>query len=270
MVPKIFYTNGSYEYWGRAAALIHTAPDGEHDAPVAPDTRIYSIAGAQHGPGRLPPTRSSTENLSNPEDYRFALRALLEDFQAWIKDGTPPPASRFPLRETNELVRVDELHFPALSGAHPPATAHRAYRVDYGPAFAQGILTEPPVVGPAFPLLVPQVNADGNEISGIHLPETQVPLGTYTGWNFRAAQMGAPAEMASFIGSFFPFARTKQERIKAHDPRASIEERYPSLEKFVQRIEAAARSLVSQRLLLERDIPAVLERARAEWQAVAR
>ena len=40
-VPKIFYTNTSYEYWGRAASLIHTSADGKTDAPVAPNTRIY-------------------------------------------------------------------------------------------------------------------------------------------------------------------------------------------------------------------------------------
>ena len=30
--PKIFFTNTSYEYWGRSASLIHTSPDGLHDA----------------------------------------------------------------------------------------------------------------------------------------------------------------------------------------------------------------------------------------------
>ncbi len=33
VVPKIFYSNGAYEYWGRAASLIHTTPDGKQDAP---------------------------------------------------------------------------------------------------------------------------------------------------------------------------------------------------------------------------------------------
>src|SRR5215472_1180381 len=30
--PKIFFTNTSYEYWGRAASLIQTSPDGKSDA----------------------------------------------------------------------------------------------------------------------------------------------------------------------------------------------------------------------------------------------
>lgn len=51
VVPKIFYSNGSYEYWGRSASLIHTTKDGKQDAPIAKDTRIYFFAGSQHGTG---------------------------------------------------------------------------------------------------------------------------------------------------------------------------------------------------------------------------
>ena len=34
LLPKIFYTNSEYEYWGRAASLIHTTVDGTADAPL--------------------------------------------------------------------------------------------------------------------------------------------------------------------------------------------------------------------------------------------
>jgi hypothetical protein len=34
VVPKVFYSNTSYEYWGRASSLIHTTPDGERDARI--------------------------------------------------------------------------------------------------------------------------------------------------------------------------------------------------------------------------------------------
>ena len=57
--------------------------------------------------------------------------------------------------------------------------------MDYGPALrATKVITrEPPRLGAPYPVLVPQVNADGNDVSGIRLPEVAVPLGTYTGWN---------------------------------------------------------------------------------------
>ena len=32
VVPKIFFSNTSYEYWGRVAALIHVSADGKKDA----------------------------------------------------------------------------------------------------------------------------------------------------------------------------------------------------------------------------------------------
>ncbi len=34
--PKIYFTNDSSEYWGRAAALIHITADGKRDAPISP------------------------------------------------------------------------------------------------------------------------------------------------------------------------------------------------------------------------------------------
>ena len=52
--PKIFLTNDSSEYWGRAASLIHITADGKRDAPISPDTRIYFLAGVQHFPRSLP------------------------------------------------------------------------------------------------------------------------------------------------------------------------------------------------------------------------
>jgi len=47
-MPFIFQSNTSYEYWGRAASLIHTSPDGLHDIPPQANERIYLMTGAQH------------------------------------------------------------------------------------------------------------------------------------------------------------------------------------------------------------------------------
>ena len=51
LLPKIFYTNSEYEYWGRAASLIHTTVDGKADAPLMDNVRIYLLSAGQHGPG---------------------------------------------------------------------------------------------------------------------------------------------------------------------------------------------------------------------------
>ena len=75
--PKIFYTNSSYEYWGRAASLIHMTIDGRTDVAPPDHTRIYMFAGGQHGPAAFPPRRSIGQLPNNPNDYRWSMRALL-------------------------------------------------------------------------------------------------------------------------------------------------------------------------------------------------
>ena len=87
VVPKLMLTNGSYEYWGRCASLIHTTPEGQHDVEPEAGTRIYFLAGSQHGAGSIPPHRTTTQNLSNVNDYRCAQRALLAAMQDWVPRG---------------------------------------------------------------------------------------------------------------------------------------------------------------------------------------
>ena len=103
------------------------------------------------------------------------------------------------------------------------------------------------------------VDADGNEIAGIRLPPIAVPLATHTGWNVYRAQ---PDELADRDGSFIVFARTEKEREAAGDPRPSLAERYGSREAYVAKIEAAARALVAERLLLPSDADAYVEAAK--------
>jgi hypothetical protein len=272
VVPKIFYTNGSYEYWGRAASLIHTSVDGKSDLGLGPDSRAYLLSGTQHGPGTFPPRRNGTQNLANPNNYRYILRALLARMNDWIKTGAEPPPSQIPLLSKNQLVPYRSVQFPKLAGVRTPPGVQMAWRSDYGPEFrSHGIVThEPPKLGSAFPVLVPQVDADGNETSGIRLPELQVPLATYTGWNLRDASVGAPGQYFNMVGSFFPFAPGKAARQKLKDPRPSIEERYPSRDAYLAKVRAAAQSLAAAGFLLTEDIPALEQRAVTQWDTLHR
>ena len=86
-----------------------------------------------------------------------------------------------------------------------------------------------------------------------------MPLGTYTGWNLYRAQ---PLELADRDGSLIPFARTRAEREAADDPRPSLDERYGSREVYVAKIEAAAATLVAERLLLPEDAERFVAAAR--------
>jgi alpha/beta hydrolase family protein len=266
-MPKVFYTNSSYEYWGRAASLIHTTVDGRADAPLMTNTRVYMFAGGQHGPGAFPPSRSIGRELNNPNDYRWFMRPLLLSMNRWIEAGVEPPPSRYPRVGDKTLVRLEDLRFPSLPGVETPKELHKAYRVDYGPDFAsKGVIShDPPEVTTAFPILVPQVDADGNEVAGLKMPEVSAPLATYTGWNLFNAESGPPNLLSSMQGSYIPLPLTRADRERTKDPRPSIEERYRSLGHYLDLVGEAARDLIRQGYLLEEDLPTLLERARRHW-----
>ncbi len=271
VAPKIFYTNSSYEYWGRSASLIHTSLDGARDLAPSRDTRIYLFAGTQHGPGAFPPARGDYRHAANANDYRWPMRALLAAMNQWITDGKEPPPSQYPLIGKDQLVAPGAVHFPTLAGVDLPKRIQRGYRVDYGPEFrSAGVVSqEPPRVGKPFPTLVPQVDSDGNETAGIRLPVVQAPLASYTGWNLRAARIGAPEEIFSMVGATILFARTKAEREKNRDPRPSMEERYRGRAGYLEKFEAAARQLAQAGYVLEADIARIVQRGVAQWDAMA-
>jgi hypothetical protein len=271
VTPKLFLTNNSYEYWGRAAALIHITADGKRDVPLSPDTRYYFVAGVQHFPRSLPLAKAGTRYFINPVDHRPVQRALLAAMQAWLKDGTAPPPSQYPRISERQLTGLDGLKFPAIADVEVPRHPRLARRLDFGPRFeTEGVIVqEPPKVSGAFPLLVPQVDADGIDLGGIRLPELAVPLATITGWNLRAPERGAPGEMTEFYGSIFPFSKTEADRQRAHDPRRSIAERYAGRAEYQKLVEAAADRLIAARFLLPQDRNFAVQRALRLWDALA-
>jgi Alpha/beta hydrolase domain len=269
--PKVFYTNSSYEYWGRAASLIHTTADGTRDAALAADTRIYLLSAGQHGVAAFPPARTIGQQLNNPLDYRWVMRSLLVSMQRWVADGTPPPPSPYPRVADGTLVEPGKLSFPKIPGVNVPTVPHRAYRADYGPDFAsRGVVSqEPPAIGRAFPILVPQVDVDGNELAGVRVPELSVPVATYTGWNLFNERSGPTDVVSSMQGSFIAFAPTKIERERAGDPRRSVEERYEGRTPFLRLIAQAAAQLVEQGYLRQPDVTRIVDQAGTRWDFVA-
>jgi hypothetical protein len=107
------------------------------------------------------------------------------------------------------------------------------------------------------------VDADGNDIAGIRLPQIQVPIGTYTGWNLQPRAL-AEDELSGLLGSFIPFAKTQAERRKTSDPRLSIEERYTDQADYVQQASRAARRLVDERYLLPEDAERLIAEAKKQ------
>ena len=275
VAPRIFFSNTSYEYWGRAAALIHTDAEERQDVPISDNVRIYHFTGLQHFSGPSPPRKGAGDLLGQQAEsalpIRFFWRAMIANMDAWVRHDVAPPRSSYPRIDNGTLVPLRDYAFPPIRDVNTPVEVSDADRLDFGPHWQQGILSvQPPKVGKSFPILVPQVDDDGNERDGVRLPQIVVPLGTYAGWNLRDPSIGAPEQRVSFEASYIPFARTKAERREAGDPRKSIEERYGSREDYLDRFSHALDDLVQQRWILPEDRAALMQRGRQDWEEAMR
>ena len=259
--PKVFYTNTPVEYWGagRSAALIHTTPDGSADRGLPPNVRVYFIAGTQHSPSRFPPAVSNGQQEDNTVDYWWAMRALLLALHKWVKEGVEPPPSLYPRLQDGTLVPASKIALPAIPAVASPRALTAGRRA------ANRLLAGGGGAGASLPLLVPEVDDDGNERGGIRLPEVAVPLATYTGWNFRKPDLGSPGALVPLIGATIPFAATRADRAKTKDPRRSIEERYRSQDEYLAQVQKVLDDLVIKGYLVYDDEPMMLQRATDEW-----
>jgi hypothetical protein len=235
--------------------LIHTSADGTRDLPIPANVRIYLLSSTQHSEAPFPPVRARGQQLRNTVPQREIMRALLRGLDGWVRQGAAPPESRYPRLADGTLTPVASVKFPAIPGVADP-------RIIPGPGQIRGGKVE------MLPYLVPEVDADGNDVAGIRVPDVSVPVATNTGWNFRSESIGGTREIVNLLGSYIPFARTRAEREARKDPRLSIQERYRDEGDYLSRLRAAAEELVKGRYLLAEDVENVLKRGRLQWEFV--
>ena len=278
--PRIFHVATALEVWEGRQSLGLTDPLGALTCPIRQCAHLHHGehaarrgAAAAGGEGALRQLPAAAEPEPAGVDHARAAARL----------------HRLGARRRRAAARGDPAHsrrhaggggsgaLPANSGerlwrrraagdadrAHLQRAACARFRAALPPRRQSGIITvEPPHVGSAsYGVVVPQVDADGNDIAGIRSAFLQVPIGTYTGWNPGRKDQFENGQ-CNLQGSFIPFAATRAERMATGDPRPSIEERYPTRETYVAAFAAAADSLVAQRFLLPNDARTLLGQAR--------
>jgi len=271
--PKVFAINTSAEYWRGDASLVHTDIEGRRDIEPPAFMRNYLFAGTQHTPGTIPPppadpnTGSRGHHLFNVVDYAPLLRAALVNLDRWVTDGVEPPASAFPRLADGTAVEAESLgaYYRKLPGLRFPERVAHPVRLDFGPDIERGIAAYPPKTGAPYRTYVSAVDADGNDIAGIRPVELLAPIATFTGWNPRHADQGAPGDLMSMMGTTLPFAPTRSAREANGDPRPSIAERYASRKAYLESVREAAQKLVAARHVLAEDVDAIVERAGRCW-----
>ena len=151
VVPKIFFSNTSYEYWGRVAALIHITADGKHDAPISDNVRIYHFTGLQHFSGPFPPEKGKGDLLRPRAAIAASSQIFLarHDRQHGCVGSRQHSSAREQLSEDcgRNAGAFRQYAFPAIPGVNKPHEANEAYRLDFGPNWREGILSvQPPKV----------------------------------------------------------------------------------------------------------------------------
>ena len=236
--------------------------------------------GNNFGTGMLP---------ANPVPHTQTVNALRVHFRQWVMNGSLPPDSVYPTlngkkgngqqstgRNTPDLVAANKaaMGFPTLPGLRAtvpePGFIMPVLDYDWGPNFnytdASGVPSNaPPPIRQVIKMLVPRVDADGNEVGGVPNVLTDAPLGTYLGWNLTAggARPFHQGQICNYVGGMIPFARTQAERLASGDPRLSLEERYGSHDGYVAAVAQAAARAVARGFLLQADADALIALAQA-------
>ncbi len=259
--PLVFHVDTSNEFWQMKASLnVH---DGHGDpVPVPDNVRFYLLASHPHGGaagvGARPTDLGACAYPTNT--YRSAapaMRALLVALDDWADRGIEPPPSSYPDVRRGTLATVDEVArtFPAIPGVAFPTRVNGLDALGFGPTFGSGGGRQtvlPPTRGGSYQVLVPTTDRDGHDVAGIHTVDIAAPVGTNTGWNLMAPGPRG-RDLCSLTGAFFPFARTRAERLASGDPRPSLEERYGDHAGFVAAVRQAADESVARRFLLAED-----------------
>jgi len=230
---------------------------------------------------------------ANPVPATALVNRMRVALREWVMNGTPPPPSQWPtLRPLDAVIDGGHGHhdkknwlpllvkptkeamgFPSGVPGIPDSIFHADNFIfpvldyDWGPDYdhseANGVPSNsPPPIRHVIPMLVPRVNADGNELGGVPTVLNDAPLGTYLGWNITAGPGDSAAvydgrpfhagQVCNYVGGMVPFAKTRAARLATGDPRPSLEERYETHAGYVAAVKAAANNAACKGYLLVR------------------
>jgi hypothetical protein len=275
--PNIFETFGAAEFNARLFSIALTGTDGKADLAIPDNVRRYYFPGNTHGGAETTtfklagPGSKACVLSENPNSEIEQMRALSVALVDWVVKGTEPPTSSYPNLSEGELAAntAEAMGYPKIPGSlMPDGLAVGLMDYDFGPQLNyndfSGVLTnQPPAIRQTIPPMMPKVDRDGNEISGLPSVLHQAPLGTYTGWNATKAGFfkGQPCG-GGLTAGYVPFPETKEQQQVSGDPRPSLEERYGTARGYQCLVQDLAERQVKARMLLPDDAARLVQLAR--------
>ena len=294
--PKIVETFGGAEVFALKMTTSWVGTSAKNDIPVPKNVRRYYLPSSTHGGGNGTTTENPPKNvvgcpgnnwgtgtlLANPVPATGLVNRMRVALRDWVMLGVDPPPSQWPTLAKKTLVEPTKAAMGFPSGVPgipdsifvPENFIFPVLDYDWGPEFNESDATGTPTNAPppilhVIKMMVPRVDADGNELGGVPTVQRDAPLGTYLGWNITsgpgsAAYDGRPfhaGQVCNYVGGMVPFFKTKAQRLAAGDPRLSLEERYGTHAGYVAAVTAAANNAFNQGYLLAADRDALIAQA---------
>ena len=269
--PKVIQYDSPIEFGGARASLVAT--DGAGNDVAQPDNvRLFYVPGTQHGPSQLASNAATQPDMSinrvvaatavsvAPSVLNSStslVRALYLNLEGWAKGTAAPLVSNWPSVAAGTLA-VPTSSAASLGGPDLSAVSFTGATGTPGLSF-NGVFNDlsvndysviPAIASNKFYVVhQPKMDGQGNAVAGVKMPESAVPLATFTGYSLRRSGFVA-GDQNSLTGSQLAFASTNATR-QLGDMRKTVQELYGSKAGYVAAVNAAVDDLVAKGFVLK-------------------
>lgn len=269
--PKLIQYDSPIEFGGARASLVATDGLG-NDVAIPDNVRLVYATGTQHSPSQLAanartqpdmtvtrsvaataPTFAATVNNASTA----LVRALYVNLEGWVKGTAQPLPNAWPTARAGTLAvptaSPASLGGPDLSGVAftgVSGTPGLAFNGVYNTLSLNDESVIPSAISSKFYVVQqPTVDAQGNDVPGVKMPDSSVPLATFTGYSLRKSGF-VVGNQHGLNGSQLAFAVTDAQR-QPGDPRRSVQSLYGSKAGYVAAVNQSVDDLVARGLMLD-------------------
>ena len=269
--PKLIQYDSPIEFGGARASLVATDGLG-NDVAIPDNVRLVYATGTQHSPSQLAanartqpdmtvtrsvaataPTFAATVNNASTA----LVRALYVNLEGWVKGTAQPLPNAWPTARAGTLAvptaSPASLGGPDLSGVAftgVSGTPGLAFNGVYNTLSLNDESVIPSAISSKFYVVQqPTVDAQGNDVPGVKMPDSSVPLATFTGYSLRKSGF-VVGNQYGLNGSQLAFAVTDAQR-QPGDPRRSVQSLYGSKAGYVAAVNQSVDDLVARGLMLD-------------------
>ena len=275
--PKVFQYDSPIEFGGARASLTVTDGIG-NDVAIPSNVRMFYSTGTSHGPTQLANNAISQPDMSVDRavaatavatlptalNASSALyRALLTNLTGWVKGTATPLASNFPKVSDGSMLVPSAL--PSSLSSPDLSLIGLGYNGVYNTLSVNDESVIPSAVSTKYYVVhLPKTDAQSNDLPGVKMPDSAVPITTFKGYSLRRSGFVA-GDQNGLGSSQLAFALTKASKLTG-DSRKSVEELYGTKAAYLAAWNKSVDDLVASGFMLPED--AVMYKNRGVMQTL--